>query len=311
MQALLALARSDESVRQEALPIFLGAVAHEDAPAAALTAARGVGLIAGAEEGRRAWTQLIERAPIEVAASCASVVDVSLAPVLLEALEKRQGLAIQVSFVRALGRLKHAPAFDAIVRRLGDGDVRPHAVEALGDLGDKRAVAHLTPLIADATEAWQEDNHGPMLRVSDLAKAAIAKLGGAVEAPALLRVAKAAAPAAVAPTPSRPRAKAAPFDPLVYLPLIAGLAAMPWFGVVAFAVLFTTGRIATNDAKTQTLDLIAIIPPAIGLLAAVIAIFRGAPRSKTETLCLVAGIVLCGVFAFSFGWEYLHPDPRR
>ena len=52
--------------------------------------------------------------------------------------------AIQVSFVRALGRLRHGPAFDAIVRRLGDGDVRPHAVEALGDLGDKRAIAGVT-----------------------------------------------------------------------------------------------------------------------------------------------------------------------
>ncbi len=311
MQALLALARNDEGVRQEALAIFLGAVAHEDAPAAALIAAHGVAVLAGADEGRSAWTRLIERAPIEIAASCASVVDASLAPVLLDVLEKRQGLAIQVSFVRALGRMKYAPAFDAIVRRLNDAEVRPHAVVALGDLGDKRAVGHLTRLLADATEAWAEDNHGPMLRVRDLAKAAIVKLGGPVEAPAPERLAKATAPAAVAPTRSSPRPKAAPFDPLVYLPLIAGLAAMPWFGLVAFAVLFTTGRIATNDAKTQTLDLIAIIPPAIGLLAAVIVGLRGGPRSKTEALCLVAGVVLCGIFAFSFGWEYLHPDPRR
>jgi len=309
MQALLDLARADASVHQEALPIFLGAVEHEDAPSAALNAARGVELIAGREEGRRAWTKLIEHAPMEVAASCASVVDVSLAPVLLKTVERRAGVAIQVSFVRALGRMKYAPAYDAIVRRLADSDVRPHAIEALGELGDARAVEHLTPLLGDRMEAWEEDNHGPMLRVGDLAKRAIVRLGGALPAsPARTATATTAAPMRGA---SGPQPKALPFNPFIYAPLLAGLAALPWFGIVAFAVLFTTGRITTNDGQTQTLDLIAGILPALGLLSAGVALVRGGPRNKTETLCLVAGVILCGLFAFSFGWEYLHPDPGR
>jgi hypothetical protein len=47
---------------------------------------------------------------------------------------------------------------------------------ALRELGDERAIPHLEPLLTDRTDAWREDNHGPTLRVCDVARDAIAAL---------------------------------------------------------------------------------------------------------------------------------------
>jgi len=91
-----------------------------------------------------------------------------------------------------------------------------------------------------------------------------------------------------------------------YAPLLAGLATPAWFGIATFAVLYATGSLKTIVADAQILDLIAIAPPVVGLLAGVVALARGGPRNKTEGMGLLVGVILCGVFAFSFGWEVFH-----
>ncbi len=59
-----------------------------------------------------------------------------------------------------------------------DTGLRAHTVEVLADLGDPRAIPQLAALRSDTTPAWEEDNHGPMLRVCDLADKAIKRLHG-------------------------------------------------------------------------------------------------------------------------------------
>ncbi len=56
----------------------------------------------------------------------------------------------------------------------------PHVVEALVDFGDAGVIPRLEMLLNDKTHDWPEDNHGPMLRVCDLAKATISPARGII-----------------------------------------------------------------------------------------------------------------------------------
>lgn len=126
MQGLLDVVRKDARVHQEALAIFMGAIEHEAAPWAMVSAARGVACIAGEQEGRRAWRRLLNHPHDEVVGAAVSVVDAAMAPAQLEVLERRTDKTVQIPALRVLGRLKYAPSFDAIVQRLREPALRPH-----------------------------------------------------------------------------------------------------------------------------------------------------------------------------------------
>jgi hypothetical protein len=306
MQDLLNLARKNKDVHQEALGIFMGALMNEQAPWAAISAARGVAFIAGEKEGRRAWRTLLDHPNVEMVAAVAAVVDASHGMHLLQVLDGRAETAVQIPVVRALGRLKVVEAFDPIVKRLADRDVRPHAIEALADLGDARAVDHLKKHLTDKTEAWPDDNHGPMLRIRDLAKTAIERLTGAPSASPPARVMKAPPKPSAGPTKLEPKPSAT--NTLAYLPMVGALVMLPWFAAVFFTVLFTTGTFQPSDAETRKLDLVAMVPAALGILGGVLALTRGGPKTTAEKVCFVLGLLLCGLFVFSFGSEFLNPE---
>lgn len=177
MAALYHRAQQTPAIHPEALELFRASVMAWPDYMTASYAARGIELIAGPAEGRKIWLALLNHPKAELAGAIAqSIKDVSYVPVLLELLERRPEWSIQLAAVRTLGRMKDRSAFEAIAKRLADRALRPHAVEALAELGDPRAIAHLEPLLRDRTEAWEIDNHGPMLRVCDLAQDAIAQL---------------------------------------------------------------------------------------------------------------------------------------
>jgi len=177
MAALYHHAQQTPAIHPEALELFRASVMAWPDYMTASYAARGIELIAGPAEGRKIWLALLNHPKAELAGAIAqSIKDVSYVPVLLELMERRPEWSIQLAAVRTLGRMKHPSAFDAIINRLNNRPLRPHVVEALAELGDPRAIPHLEPLLHDRTEAWEEDNHGPMLRVCDLAQAAIAHL---------------------------------------------------------------------------------------------------------------------------------------
>jgi len=176
--ALLYQAKQDASIHSAALEIFRGLLASAADYWTLSNAARGIELIAGVEEGRRVWSMLLNHPVAKVVADVASTMkDPFYFPVLLEIFERRRETVVQIAVMHKLSRIKLHEAFSAIVARLAAAELRPHAIVALEELGDARAIPFLEPYLKDKTDAWQEDNHGPMMRVCDLAKGAIARLG--------------------------------------------------------------------------------------------------------------------------------------
>jgi len=100
------------------------------------------------------------------------------APLLVDLLTDRTETEVRISLIRALGRMPSASklALPFIVKFLSHRDLRPHIADALGDLGDPAAIPYLEQLLNDSTEAWEIDNHGPVLRVRDLAAESIRKI---------------------------------------------------------------------------------------------------------------------------------------
>jgi HEAT repeat protein len=77
----------------------------------------------------------------------------------------------------ALGKLQDRRAFEPMVACLTSASAyqRGAAAQALGELGDRRAVDHLTNLLDDQAIAWKED-HGPERSVAHIARQAAMRL---------------------------------------------------------------------------------------------------------------------------------------
>ena len=97
---------------------------------------------------------------------------------LLSALASSRDMPAAVPMMlSALGKLGDRRAFEPIAAYLKSesGYQRGVAAQALGRLGDTRAVGHLTQLLDDHATAWKED-HGPERTVADIARRALARL---------------------------------------------------------------------------------------------------------------------------------------
>jgi HEAT repeat protein len=185
MEDLSLLVKRDRSVHGAALVLLRAALEAPTDIWMTTSALRGLELVAGKDEARATAATLIAHPRAELVASVVlGLGDRAYLPVLLEALVRRPERTVREAALRTLGRLRDPSVLPVIVDALAVAELRPHAVEALADLGDVRAIAHLEQLRADRTDAWPEDNHGPMLRVCDLATAAIARLRSQAERPA-------------------------------------------------------------------------------------------------------------------------------
>jgi hypothetical protein len=89
-----------------------------------------------------------------------------------------------------------------------------------------------------------------------------------------------------------------------YWPLIAALAELPWLGVIIIGTLYRHGKIP--DDPDRHLDVVAAIPALIGLLIGIVLLATAWPERRVEQVCLIAGCLGCGLFVFSFGWEFFH-----
>jgi len=94
----------------------------------------------------------------------------------MHAIEKEDDIAFPM-IIHALGLLGDVRAFNAIAVHLQSANSyhRGLAADALGHLGDRRAVELLTPLLSDTAIAWQED-HGPEISVAQIARGALQQL---------------------------------------------------------------------------------------------------------------------------------------
>lgn len=302
MQALLVLVRHDPDAHQEAISIFKGALDHEHTPLAAISAARGIAHILGPAEGRRAWEQLLDHPREELAVAAAFLIDASMAGALLNALDRHGRPLVQIAAMRALGRLKHTPAIAPLVQRLSEPALCPHAIEALADLGDANAITHLKPLLDDKTNAWKTDSASPMLRVCDVAKAAIDRLTPPAPPPPPETTAPEAAPQPQMDETPKPRR-----NPLLYAPLVAALLIPLWIAGLLFATLVTVGKFETGDRQLQALDLVSMAPAVLGFLLGLTALVRGAPRTLWQSIAFFVGMALCGFAVYSLGSTILPP----
>ncbi len=178
MQALASRVKTDASCHAEALTIFHAALAHDTDPWTVLSAARGLERILGPDRAYPTWLSLLNHPNANVAGQAVlTVTGPRFVLPLIELLRQRTEPSLRQKTIRALGRCKDPAIFPALVPFLSDPnpELRAHTVEALGYLGDARARPHLQALLADPTGAWPEDNHGPMLRVGDLARQALAR----------------------------------------------------------------------------------------------------------------------------------------
>ncbi len=177
MQRLHLWAKQDHGIHKAALPIFKATVEKEQDPWTATTAVRGIETIAGLAEGQKAWSTLLRHPRPEMVIRVAlSLTDVFYIPLLLELLQQHPEVSIRTAAMRTLGRMQDPVALPVIVAHLASSELRPHAIQALSDLGDLRAIPPLEAFLDDTTELWAVDNHGPIVRVCDLTKAVILHL---------------------------------------------------------------------------------------------------------------------------------------
>jgi HEAT repeat protein len=174
---LFTLVQREPAVHERALQIYREMFRSQRDPFTVTSAIRGIEHIAGIDEGRRLRLAIFDNPRAELVKNVVGTIqDPSYVPALIELLHRRSDESIRTMTIRTLGRLRDPAAFPALVQHLPDPKLRPDVVEALADLRDPRAIPHLQALLNDDTEAWEIDNHGPMLRVRDLARTALERL---------------------------------------------------------------------------------------------------------------------------------------
>jgi len=205
-----------------------------------------------------------------------------------------------------LSTWKCIAAFEGIVNHLeSNRQMRPAAIEALRQLGDPRAIPHLFPMLDDKTDAWEEDNHGPTLRVCDLVDQAIRQLDPTIPAqPQVVNLPKIAIPAYGIGMPPNQVSPLRP-TPIALFPIIAGLLEIPVIIGVVIWQLFHTGAVADTPNKTHWSNAICLIVPSIGVIGGLWIGLTLIPQRKIDRVLLILGYLLCGIFVVSFMWEWL------
>ena len=176
VQDLVLRARKDPSLHAQVLAVFRNAVDVDDDPGVVATAARGIQDVLGPDKSRSTWLALLNRPDAMIVARVALAIDDrQCVPALLDLLRRRPELIIHQSVLYTLGRLKNPAAFDTLIEHLAIPSLRGHAIDALAEVGDPRAISHLEPLVNDNTDA-RPDDRGLMLQIGDLASGAIRQL---------------------------------------------------------------------------------------------------------------------------------------
>ncbi len=161
----------------KAIAAFRATLAADPGPWLLIKAARALEVAIGPELAYPYWLELLNHSsPQVVAQAVLSVTHPRYCQPLLEILAHRPELSIRIKAIRSLGRIQDSATLPSLAACLDDPELRPHTVQALGDLGDPRARPYLEAWRDDLTDAWTEDNHGPMLRVRELVLGALARL---------------------------------------------------------------------------------------------------------------------------------------
>ena len=303
---LLERARKDPAIHEAALPLFHSALKAPQSVSAANQAVDGIETICGAEQALPFRLMLLKDPRPEMAyATVQSMRHPVYLPTLIQCLSTLPAPGVRACAIRNLGQIHEPAAFNALVSQLNVPAMRPHAAEALARHRNPAAIAYLQPLLSDTTPAWEEDNHGPMLRVCDVAGEAIVSLGGTVEA----RVAPPRLAMAATPRPLVGRGQPAPamnFPPprltswqqvRPFIPLLAAGLEIPWFLLGILIILFIVGDQPPPPGFSHSVDrvfpLFAIVPAALGLMMGLLIIVHHWPSKLAARICLILGEILC------------------
>jgi HEAT repeat protein len=144
MNQLLDQVQKDPGIHAECLGIFQSCLDSQRDPWSVTWGIRGIEIISGADAGKRAKLALFSHSsPYIVAGVVGTIDDPSYIQPLIKLLAERSEETIRVMTIRVLGRLRDGSALAALLQYLPDKNLRPHIVEALGELGDARAIPYL------------------------------------------------------------------------------------------------------------------------------------------------------------------------
>lgn len=309
LQSLSELVRGNRHFAAEAAPIFRHAWRHETDPFTVLTAARGIELAEGDTQGRAALMDLLDRPQQDLVATAVLNAELDLTTEHVLALYARAtDPGLRRTLINALGRKHDRAAFDVLAAAIDDPELRPWAIEALVAVGDPAAIPHIEPCLSDTADAWAVDNHGPMMRVCDVASDAIAALRKSSARPHVPE--RAAAPNARASTasagapfgyPGPPMPVAPPQGTFFALaPLAAAVLSVPWFLMVVLSMIDISGRGQGPRSDPRSMDLVAIIPPAIGISVGLFGLAKRRIRGTWRYATLTVGCLLCAIIATPF-----------
>ncbi|MFN0135244.1 MAG: hypothetical protein ACKVS9_03910 [Phycisphaerae bacterium] len=167
----------DSSIRAVAADLLRELCRGETNPWVLLNAVRGLELAADKAEVLAVKLGLIERSEADIVAMALLNLNLNLsADRLLEMYARTNEYSLRNTLVHMLARTRDARAFPILLSELDKADMRPYAIEALVAYGDSRAVEHIERCLSDTSDAWPIDNHGPMMRVCDVAREAIERL---------------------------------------------------------------------------------------------------------------------------------------
>ena len=177
MQYLLMSAKEDARVHAAALPLFQTMLDRAPDSWTVNIAAQGIELIQGAAEGRRAWLTLLNHPNDQIAAGATFSIDAAAYTAeLMQMLATRPEPGVRIAVIRALGRTKNPDFLPTILPYLDRPEARVHAILALEQLEDPRALTNLEPLIQDDSDSGMTDDRGCLLRIGDLAASATRRL---------------------------------------------------------------------------------------------------------------------------------------
>ena len=91
-----------------------------------------------------------------------------------------------------------------------------------------------------------------------------------------------------------------------YMPLIAAVVEAPWIGITIVAQLIRTGKFDPTPTETHWLAVIMVIPSLIGLAIGIFVLLRGGIERWFDRIFLFIGCIACGLFIFSFSWDFFH-----
>lgn len=288
-----------------ARPLLEHALATETHPWGLTCAARGLETVLGPAAAESTWLAMLRSPDVAtVRQAVASLTQPRYLPVLIEVLRSHPDLLVRQRAIHTLGRLKDPVGFEVLVELLPNPRLRPYAVEALGALGDPRAIPVLEPLLQDFADAWPDDNHGPMLRVADVAGQALGRLrSGLGPRPA------STAPPPLPPTSAMPPAgRRVDWKPLLpWVPLAAAALEIPWVILLLYSNVARSRPIGRTAAETHQLDLLALLPLAAGFLVGVWQLpRRNRPQGVWTRLVLFLGLTGCLLAAVPFVEELLN-----